>query len=115
MKRTLTLAVLSAFALAAAAPGFAQNQGGQSSQDQATPGTSQGATPAVPPPHQKSKKKKHNDESGQSSQTDRSHPGNANQMDVPTTQPGGQGTQSGANPAGPPSSSSSNSGGGNSR
>jgi len=115
MKRTLTLAVLSAFALAAAAPGFAQNQGGQSSQDQATPGTSQGATPAVPPPHQKSKKKKHNDASGQSSQTDRSHPGNANQMDVPTTQPGGQGTQSGANPAGPPSSSSSTSGGGNSR
>ena len=79
LKKTLTLAVLSAFALATAAPGFAQNQAGQSGQDQANPGTSQGATPAVPPPHQKSKKK-HKNQSSQSS--DQKHPGNANQTNT---------------------------------
>ena len=115
LKKVVTLAVLSAFALAAA-PGIAQNQnpGGQSSQDQMTPGNP-GDNTGTQAPHHK-KKKRHSGQTGQSNsntsgQSDSTHPGNSNQTDVPSTQPGGQGTQSGQNPAGPPSTSNSNSSG----
>jgi hypothetical protein len=113
LKKALTAALLSAFALAITTPGFAQNQTDQGSQNQA-PGASPGDNSGTQTPHQKSKKKKRHSSAGHSNQSDQgdsAHPGNSNQVGVPTTQPGGTGTQSGANPAGPPSSSSGNAGG----
>jgi len=113
LKKALTAALLSAFALAVTVPGFAQNQTDQGSQNQATPGASSGDNTGTQTPHKSKKKKRHGSagHSNQSDQGDSAHQGNSNQVGVPTTQPGGTGTQSGANPAGPPSSSSGNSGG----
>lgn len=109
---TSTIALLSVLALAAT-PVLAQNTS-QGQSDQSTPGASPGGdtgTQSPTKPHHK-KKKHHRKQSGSSSQSDTQHPGNENQSGMPTTQPGGQGTQSGQNPAGPPSDSSSNQGGG---
>src|SRR6476469_4809025 len=113
----LRIALASGFALSIASTSYAQNTqspGNQSGQNQATPGTSQdGASAATA--DKKSKKKPGApgaaDQSQQNSttgQTDSAHPGNANQVDKPTTKPGGTGTQSGKNPANAPDNAGGN-------
>ena len=111
LKKSITVAVLSAFVLAAA-PSFAQNtqnQAGQGNSDQMTPGAAPSDNAGTQKP-QKSKKKKQGANAGAQTGNSDSHPGNTNQTGVPSTQPGGTGTQSGANPAGAPDSSQTNGG-----
>ena len=110
-KTPITVAVLTAFALAAAAPSFAQQTpSGQSSQEQMTPGAAPNNDAGAQTPKKKKKKPGNTNQSnvpvtkpgttgtqsGAADQGTSAQPSTSNQTDVPTTKPGTTGTQSGA-------------------
>lgn len=90
-----------AFSAACTAPSFAQNQAtNPSDQEQMSQNTQSDNGGATAPHHGKKKRKPHSNSGA--SDSSNAKPGNSNQTNVPTTQPGSSGSQSGANPAGSP-------------